>query len=176
MPPDRIGIIPHGDHLVGVTCYSTEPGDDPVAQLRAGAYENTGPVALQGSLADTLAQIPSTPGLILVDPRTGGVYGSAITTPDLFCLAGYPEASHSPGDVVLTIGDRRAATAILGRLAMPWHGDHLRLPARRDRGLLAVFLAGLHHIGEHNLAATLDGRALIGWRDLFPSVRIATSS
>lgn len=161
------------DALEQFTCYSTEPEDDPGAQMRAGTFERTGAVPIRGSLPATLADLPPTPGVVLVDPRDGRVYGEAVSAPDLFCLAGYPEASHSPGDLVFTVGDRRAATAILRAAGIPWHGDHLYLAGDPDRGLRDVFLATLRHLAAYNLDALTRGAALLAWRDVFPSLRMA---
>lgn len=151
--------------LIRLTCYSTEPGDDPVAQIRAGAFEIA---PCDGGDADGA----ECEGIVLVASDDGRVRGRGVASPDLFCLAGYPEASHCPGDLVLTIGHRAAATRILRAAGIAWHGDHVVLPGKPHAGLLATFLETLHHIAAHNLAALTTGAQLIGWRDVFPGLRV----
>lgn len=153
------------DGLIRLMCYSTEPGDDPVAQVRAGAFE-------VAHVADPDAEPAGCQGIVLVELGDGRVRGQGITAPDLFCLAGYPEASHCPGDLVFTVGHRAAATQILRAAGIAWHGDHVVLRGTPEVGLLNLFLETLHHLAAHNLAALASGASLIGWRDVFPGLRI----
>ena len=160
--------------LIRLTCYSTEPGDDPGAQIRAGAFEVT--PSEDARAEDWESETAGCQGVVLVATGDGRVRGRDVASPDLFCLAGYPEASHCPGEIVFTVGHRAAATQILRAAGHPWYGDHVVLPAGHDAGLLAVFLETLHHLAAHNLAALMTGTDLIGWRDVFPSLRIRTAS
>lgn len=143
------------------------PEIDPAGQIRAGRYRYVGPVALSGDL-DPLFR----PGRVLIEPKTGLLENQDLPEgQSLFALLGYAEFAAVETDLVITVGDRNAATAISRGTGIAWRGDHIVIGRGQRTAFLEILLHGLGVIGTINAERLAQDLPPMGWYDLFPAVR-----